>query len=58
MLRVKGQHKSILIFMLNDNICAVQNEKNKFGSQFKHPSVPVVFDFYDCDCGHTWIQIW
>ena len=27
-------------------------------SNFKYASVQVVFDFYDCDCAHIWIQIW
>ena len=54
--QVKGQQKSILIFILNSNIRTVQNEKNEVGSCFKYPSVQVIFSFYDC--AQIWIQIW
>ena len=56
--RVKDQHNSILIFIMTDNIWAVQNEKYKYSSKFKYTSVQVGFEFYGCDCAHTWIQIW
>ena len=56
--RVKGQHKSVFMFILTSNIWADQNEKSKYGSWFKYTSFKVVFDFYHCDCAYTWIQIW
>ena len=49
---LKGQHNSILIFILTENIWIMQNEKHKYAL------AEVVFDFYDCNCAYTWIQIW
>ena len=41
--QVKSQNKSILIFIVIDNIWAVQNEKENFGSEFKYASFQIVF---------------